>query len=335
MKTFHFGQPYFLYFLLLVPLYIFFRYRMLSLSAVQTVSAPEERKTHISKYGRLTVFLMIETFLLLSAGFGAADPYYAVPKTKVSEDGIDLALVLDVSASMQAADFSPNRLEKMKETAKDFIRNTPGARTGIFIFAQECFTQTPLTNDRNSLLNFTDSISYYSIDHNESGGTAIGVALLSAAETLLRMKIPKRDQAVILITDGENSYGIDPVTVAKYLKENSIRLYIIGMAGPNPIKVYVNGSPFITPAGTVLETSLDDESLRKISDAAGGKYFRAHDGEKFSEILKELSRMERTPLEVGEIVEKYSFADKAGAAVMLFLLLRLLFSHYFFRRPVK
>ena len=335
MKTFHFGQSYFLFFLLLIPLYIFFRYRMLSLSSVQTVSAPEEKRSYISKNVRMIVFLMIESILLFTAGFGAADPYYAIPKTKVSEEGIDLALVLDVSASMQAADFSPNRLEKMKETAKDFIKNTPGARTGVFIFAQECFTQTPLTNDRNSLLNFIESISYYSIDHNESGGTAIGVALLSAGEALLRMRIPKRDQAVILITDGENSYGIDPVTVAKYLKENSIRLYIIGMAGPAPIKVYVNGSPFITPAGTILETSLDDESLSRISDAAGGKYFRAHDGEKFSEILKELSRMERTPLEVGEIVEKESFADKAGIAVIFLILLRLVYSHFFFRRPVR
>ncbi|HNA08677.1 MAG TPA: VWA domain-containing protein, partial [Leptospiraceae bacterium] len=163
--------------------------------------APLQYKTpHNKRINYLYASYLVEGLILISLIIGLSDPHTVTERNLIQEDGIDIALVLDVSASMQAADFKPNRLDAMKEIAKDFVKRSGGNRIGVYIFAQDTFTQTPLTTDHSVLIELIESISFKVIDHSESGGTAIGDALLATTDGLQKAKKPKRDQAIILIT---------------------------------------------------------------------------------------------------------------------------------------
>lgn len=298
--------------------------------------APLQYKTPANKR-RIFLCLeyVLEALLLATLIIGIADPHKVSERSMIQEDGLDIALVLDVSASMQAADFAPNRLEAMKEIAKDFIKRSGGNRIGIYIFAQDTFTQTPLTTDHPVLLELLESISFKVIDHSESGGTAIGDALLSATDSLQKAKVLKRDQAIILITDGESSYGVDPILAAKYVKDLDIKLYAIGLAGEDPIEVYVEGKPYLTPSGKILVTSLDDKQLRQIAKTADGKFYRAKNKSVLSEVFSELGNLSKTPLEVKKTRLKHSYARYFAFAGMQIFFVWILIDGLFIRRPMR
>lgn len=319
--------------LLLIP-YIYLRYKMGVGNRV--AYAPLQFKQ--VKNWKSALFysgFIFEALAILCLLIAFAGPHTITERNLIQEEGLDVALVLDVSASMQAQDFKPNRLEAMKEIAKEFINKSGGNRIGVYIFAQDTFTQTPFTTDHKILLDLMEGISFNVIDHSESGGTAIGDALLSATDGLLGVKLPKRDQVIILITDGENSYGLDPILAAKNTLQNNIRLYVIGMAGAEPVKVYVDGNPFLTPSGDVLVTSLDDKQLIEIAEAGEGKYFRAKSNNVLAEILDGLSKLEKTPIDVRKSKIKFSYAPQFALAGFLFFMLLVFIEGVFIRRPIR
>ncbi len=334
MSGIHFSYSFVLWAIGLIPVYLYFRFLFLKKATVSY--APLQYKTPANKR-KIFLYLeyVLESLLLATVIIGIADPHKVSERSMIQEDGLDIALVLDVSASMQAADFAPNRLEAMKEIAKDFIKRSGGNRIGIYIFAQDTFTQTPLTTDHPVLLELLESISFKVIDHSESGGTAIGDALLSATDSLEKAKVPKRDQVIILITDGESSYGVDPILAAKYVKDLGIKLYAIGLAGEDPIEVYVEGKPYLTPSGKILVTSLDDKQLRQIAKTAGGKFYRAKNQSVLSEIFSELGNLSRTPLEVKKSRLKHSYTRYLAFAGMQIFFIWILIDGLFVRRPMR
>ncbi|HMV41389.1 MAG TPA: VWA domain-containing protein [Leptospiraceae bacterium] len=334
MKEIHFSYSFALWFLLIIPFYLYVRYFF----AKKKMSsyAPLQYKTpHNKRINYLYASYLVEGLILISLIIGLSDPHTVTERNLIQEDGIDIALVLDVSASMQAADFKPNRLDAMKEIAKDFVKRSGGNRIGVYIFAQDTFTQTPLTTDHSVLIELIESISFKVIDHSESGGTAIGDALLATTDGLQKAKKPKRDQAIILITDGESSYGVDPILAAKYVLEQQIKLYVIGMAGEKPIEVYVEGRPYLTPSGKILVTSLDDKQLREIAKTANGKFYRAKNENVLAEIFSELGTLSRTPLEIKKSRLKHSYSRYFAFAGLQFFFLWMFVYGLLIRRPMR
>lgn len=331
---FSFNFPIFLWLALLSIPYIVFRWYILKqnrLAYSPLQYAPKSNKTLYVTISKL----VLEFFVFTTICIGIAGPYQVKEKNLIIEKGIDIALVIDVSASMQAEDFSPNRLESAKKVASEFIKNSASNRIGIYIFAQDVFTQTPLSTDHTVLLDLLDSISFKSIDHSTSGGTAIGDALLAASDSMIKSRMEKRGQAIILITDGENSHGVDPLIAAKYIKDNYINLYIIGMAADTPVAVNVDGKPYITPSGKPLVTSLDDTQLKEIAKQGDGKYYRAKTNSVLSEIFQELQRLEKSEIEIKKMENKIYFAPYLAYPAIVFYLLWFLIEVFLYRRPIR
>lgn len=270
------------------------------------------------------------SFLLLSL----AGPYTKHTHQSIDEEGIDIALVLDISASMQAADFKPNRLEALKKTTAEFIKRSGQNRIGMYAFAGAVFTQTPLTSDHQALLELLAGLSYEMIDHADGGGTAIGDALVYALDSLRRSRIKERDQAIVLITDGESSSGMDPLQAAAMVQAENIKLFIIGMAGPEAVEVYVHGKPFITKNDEILKTSLDDKQLEAITRAANGRYFRAPDDTTLASLMADLSRLNRTPLQIRTLEQKIPRSGPFTALALGFFMLWLGWRSFLYRRPM-
>jgi Ca-activated chloride channel family protein len=281
----------------------------------------------------LPLFIEAVIITLLVAAF--TGPYRENSRELVSDKGVDIALALDVSASMQAADFRPNRLEAMKKISTEFIKKSGSNRMAVFVFAKHTFTQTPLTTSHSVLIELIDGIAYEMIDHVKSGGTAIGDVLLMAAEGLTGSRREGRDQAIILVTDGESNEGVDPLLGARLIKERNIRLYVIGVGGKKPVEVYVYGKPFINRNNQVLTTQLDDTQLKEIAVAAEGSYFRAENNDVLSGVLEEISRLEATPLDTRTLVTRSYYRPELGLLIFILFSLYMTVEGIFFRRPYR
>ncbi|MCB1143804.1 MAG: VWA domain-containing protein [Leptospiraceae bacterium] len=329
----YYGRPYFFFLMIIVLPLIYYRYKYIMATSLQY--GPLQEKKPKRKFSRIYGFLALEGLLLIAFVFTLSDPYRLNKRTSIIEKGYDIAFALDISASMQAADFKPNRLEALKKITKEFVTRSSGNRIGVYVFAKDIFTQSSPLLDHDILNNLIDAISYDMIDHSESGGTAVGDALLYVTESLSKIRENGRGQAIILITDGENSDGIDPILAAKYAASKDIRLYIIGLAGEEEIEVYVNGEPFITSDGSILKTSLDDNSLIGIADAANGKYFRAKNGFTLNSIFSELSQLEKSEIEVKQIASKESFLPQFSILIFVLLFFRIGYIAFFLRRPFR
>ena len=245
---------------------------------------------------------------------------------KVDTEGIDIMFTMDVSTSMLARDFHPDRLSAAKDIAIEFIAQRPTDRMGIVVFAGESYTQCPLTTDRATLINLMKDVQTELIED----GTAIGNGLATA---VARMKdSDAKSRVVILLTDGVNNMGeIDPAMAAEIAKNYGIRVYTIGV-GANGTAPY----PVQTPWGIELKNipvEIDEALLKNIADETGGRYFRATDNTKLSEIYAEIGQMEKTRTSVDSFpVYKDLFKNYALAA-LLCLLLEVLLSALMRRLP--
>lgn len=277
---------------------------------------------------------VLDFIILLLVIVGLMNPKKKKGFDTIKQEGIDIALVLDVSASMLAEDFSPNRMEVLKKLTKEFISKNSTNRIGLYFFAGEVFTQSSLTTEVEPLVELIDSISYEMIDHSISGGTHIGDALLVAARNLKQEKIEGRDQVIILITDGESEGGIDPILTAKYIKEKEIKLFIIGIGGLKKVPVFYKGKPFITYEGKQLYTQLNDESLKEIASVAGGFYYRAIDGELLSKILKEITKLNKKPIKITEIEIYEYYSTYIAIGIFIFYLMRIFIFYFYLRSPI-
>ena len=250
-----------------------------------------------------------------------ARPRSSTEMERVDSEGIDIVLAMDVSTSMLARDFKPDRINAAKDIAVEFIAQRPSDRMGIVVFAGESYTQCPLTTDRSTLINLMKEVQTDLIED----GTAIGNGLSTAVARLKDSDAPSR--VVILLTDGVNNRGeVHPLTAAEIAKTYGVRVYTIGV-GANGMAPY----PVMTPWGVEvqqMQVEIDEDLLKQIALETGGMYFRATDNTKLAEIYSEINKMEKTRTTIDSFpVYKELFPRWAFAALVLLLaelLVRLL-----------
>jgi Ca-activated chloride channel family protein len=234
--------------------------------------------------------------------------------SKSDTEGIDIVFALDISGSMLARDFKPDRINAAKDIAIQFIAQRPYDRMGIVIFAGESFTQCPLTTDRATLINMMKEVETGLIED----GTAIGNGLATA---VARIKdSDARSRVIILLTDGVNNRGeIAPLMAAEIAKTYGIRVYTIGV-GANGTAPY----PFPAERGIIIQqvpVEIDENLLRQIAGITAGRYFRATDNTKLIEIYNEINQMEKAKITVDSLsIYKEEFMPIALAALAVFLL---------------
>lgn len=226
--------------------------------------------------------------------------------------GIDIVMAIDVSASMLARDFEPNRLESVKEVGAEFIENRPNDRIGLVLFAGESFTKTPITSDKSIALRAIEEIEYSNVLQN---GTAIGSGLATSVNRL--KDSDAKSKVIILLTDGVNNSGfIDPKIASELAVEFGIKTYTIGVGS--------NGNA-LTPIGTlpngrfqygVQKVEIDEALLQQIAADTGGEYFRATNNEKLEEIYEEIDSLEKSEIEE---FRYYNYTEKFRPYVLLAL----------------
>ena len=268
---------------------------------------------HLPFVLRITALVMIVIAL--------ARPRSSSDQEKVNAEGIDIVLAMDVSTSMLARDFEPDRISAAKDIAIEFIAQRPSDRMAIVVFAGESYTQCPLTTDRATLINLMKEVQTGIIDD----GTAIGNGLATAVN---RVKDSDSvSKVVILLTDGVNNMGeIAPLTAAEIAHTYGVRVYTIGVGanGEAPYPVMTMFGPDIK----MLPVEIDEDLLKEVASLTGGRYFRADDNTKLAEIYAEIGQLEKTRLNIENFpVYKELFGGFALAALvclLLELLVRLL-----------
>lgn len=236
-------------------------------------------------------------------------------------EGIDIVISMDVSLSMLAKDFKPNRIEVAKEVITNFIDARPNDRIGLVIFGGEVFTQCPLTSDHKVLKNMFPQIKAGSLNQ----GTAIGLGLAGAVARIKESKA--KSKVIIFISDGVNNVGeIAPLTAGELAKTYGIRVYCIGVGTKGkalqPVAMYAQGEYEYD----YVDVDVDEKVMGEISDMTGGKYFRATDKESLVNIYKEIDKMEKT------IISEKSFSNKAEHFLPLALVAALLLALEFLLR---
>ena len=312
---------FFLLLLVLVPYIVW--YVMRFKQSLPSLKVPDTTKyVKVPKTFRL--YLMHLPFLLRIILISLVVCILARPQSKHSwsntdVEGIDIMLAVDVSTSMLAQDFKPNRVEALKEIAQRFIEKRPNDNMGLTMFAGEAYTQCPLTTDHTVLMNL-----YNSVDCNMAmrgvidDGTAIGDGIMNA---ILRLKESQaKSKVIILLTDGVNNSGnISPQTAAEIAKKYGIRIYTIGI-GRNGMAPY----PLPTGGTAMLPVEIDEETMTKISTETGGQYFRAQKNAELDAIYQDIDKMERTKFNVKQFSRRGELYQPFALAAMAVLLLEIL-----------
>ena len=292
---FRFASPWLLL-LLLIPLALIL-YSLIRRNKIRTATlqySDLRLTTHLSPSFRqrlrfiMPVFRIVALSLLIIA---LARPQSGSAREIISGEGVDIAIVLDISGSMAALDFDPNRLGAARGVIHEFIDNRQYDRIGLVIFATEAFSQVPPTLDYQVLKRILDETKV-SWDIGLDSGTAIGLGLANGANMLRNSEAESR--VIILLTDGANNSGqIDPLTAAEIAKALNIRVYTIGAARPGPAAL-----PF--PDGRIeyRDSEIDEETLEEIAEITGGLYFRAEDETGLQEIYDTINELERSQVEV-------------------------------------
>lgn len=316
MGVMTFAYPELLWLLLVLPLMAVW-YILSARKKQATMTLPSLHPFAGGRRG-IRVYLrhLLPVLRILCVGFviiALARPQNTNSWQKDSIEGIDIMLAMDVSGSMQAMDFKPNRLEAAKDVAITFINNRPNDNIGMVTFAGESFTQCPLTTDHTVLLNMVQDLQMGVLDD----GTAIGMGLATAVNRLKDSKAKSR--VVILLTDGSNNMGdITPRMAADIAKTFGIRVYTVGVGtrGEAPF-------PIQTEFGVRIQNvpvDIDEPTLDGIAEVSGGKYFRAVDNKTLNEIYKEIDKLEKTRL-MTKSFKAYEEKYLAYALVAFFLLL--------------
>ena len=268
-------------------------------------------------------------FMLRMAAFALIIVVLARPQSSnswesVTTEGIDIVMALDISGSMLAQDFKPDRLEAAKRISTQFISGRPNDRIGLVIFSGESFTQCPLTTDHTSLINLFNSVHSGMIED----GTAIGLGLANAVS-----RIKDSDafsKVIILLTDGVNNRGsIDPMTAAEIAKTFGIRVYTVGI-GTRGMAPY----PVQTPFGLQYQnmpTDIDENLLREIAKMTDGNYFRATDNDALVKVYEEIDQMEKSKISVQEYHKKTEEYLRFAIAAAMLLLLEILLRYTLLR----
>jgi len=296
MNQLIFAHPKFLYLLLLIPAmvawYIFRQKDSKASLQISTLQSFAKSPVSIKVYLR-HLLLALRVIVIALIIIVLARPQTTNTWKNVKSEGIDIILAIDVSGSMLARDFTPDRLEAAKEIGIKFISGRQTDRMGLVIFSGESFTLCPLTTDHASLINMFKDIKMGILED----GTAIGSGLATATSRLKDSNAISR--VVILLTDGVNNRGeIAPLTAAEIAKSYGVRVYPVGIGSmgtaPYPIQ---------TPFGVQyqdMEVKIDEEMLQQVADMTGGKYFRATNNKALEQVYAEIDKLERSKIEITE-----------------------------------
>ncbi len=300
MNRITFAEPLFLYLLAIVPAMIVF-YILKQQKATASIRMPGLQpfltaRTTFRHWLRHALFAM-RTLGITLLIFVLARPQAINKFQNVSTEGIDIILTLDISGSMLARDFKPNRLEASKDVATEFISGRPYDRIGLVVFSGVSFTQCPLTTDHAVLINLLRQVQSGMIED----GTAIGMGLATAVNRIKDSKA--KSKVIILLTDGVNNMGeIAPLTAADIAKTFGIRVYTIGV-GTQGMAPY----PVQTPFGIQYQdmpVEIDEGILKQIAETTGGKYFRATDNDKLVQVYREIDKLEKSKIDVRQFNRK-------------------------------
>ena len=253
-----------------------------------------------------------------------------------SAEGIDIMIVLDTSDSMLIEDMVPgNRIDAARRVIKNFINGLIYDRVGLVVFSGESYTKVPLTLDYGVLLSGLDEVQVSYQDPYIKKGTAIGVALANAVARL--RKSEAKSKVMVFLTDGEDNVGvITPETALDIVKDHEVKVYTIGVGGPDgsariarKIKDFTGRERVIYSR---LETKINEELLKKMADETGGKYFRANNAAALETIFSEIGQLEKSKIELVEWKQyKELFPGFLEKAALLYLLSVLLSFAFFWR----
>jgi Ca-activated chloride channel family protein len=222
-----------------------------------------------------------------------ARPQSGYGDSKQSVEGVDIMLALDISGSMKAEDFKPNnRLHVAKEVIRNFIRGRESDRLGLVVFARRSFTQCPLTTDYDLLVSLLDRVNFGMVEDR----TAIGLAIANASNRLKESNA--KSKIIILLTDGVNNVDdLNPIDASKAAAALGIKIYAIGAGRPGLVDIPVQDA-FGGVRYQRQESEIDEETLKEIADITGGKFYRAKDEATLREIYDQISKLEKTKIEV-------------------------------------
>ena len=327
----HFASPYYLWLLtLLVPMIGYYVWRTLQGGAsiqISSVAGVVRAPRTVRYYLRHLPFaLRAAAFALLVVAL--ARPQDVEQNVRTNTEGIDIMLAIDVSGSMLARDFKPDRITAAKEVAGSFIADRYGDRIGLVAFAGEAFTQSPLTTDQGTLQTLLARIRSGLIED----GTAIGNGLATAINRLRESEA--KSKVIILLTDGVNNRGeIAPQTAAEIAKAQGIRVYTIGV-GTEGMAPYPAVDIYGTPTGgTVMaKVEIDEKTLRSIAEQTGGQYFRATDKEKLKAVYDEINQLEKSKIEVMKHISYHELFLTWALAALGLLFTEFLLSNLVLKR---
>jgi len=315
-----FLHPHFFYLLLiLLPMIGWYIWKQKELNASLQISTlkgfsriKKSRKTYL-RHVPFGLRCLTIIFLIIAL----ARPQSTNSHRDVTTEGIDIMVSLDISGSMQAMDFEPNRLEAAKDVATEFIAGRPNDKMGLVVFAAESFTQCPLTIDHAVLTNLIQDVRIGMLQD----GTAIGLGLSTAVSRI--KESDAKSKVIILLTDGVNNRGeIHPLTAAEIAKSFDVRVYTIGVGSHGTAPYPVN-----TVFGQQvqdMEVKIDENMLQEIADITGGEYFRATDKSKLRQIYEEIDKMEKTKIEVKEYSKRSEEFLPFALLALAFLLTEVL-----------
>ncbi len=300
MSNFAFADPKYLYLLILIPFmvvyYIFRQHKSTASVRLSSLQFLKDIKPGTRYYLQHLLFIM-RMLAIVMLIVVLARPQSTDRWQDSSTQGIDIMMAMDISGSMLARDFKPDRLEASKNVATEFISGRPSDRIGLVIFSGESFTQCPLTTDHAVLINLMREMKSGMIED----GTAIGLGLATAVNRIKDSEAISK--VIILLTDGVNNRGaIAPLTAAEIAQTMGVRVYTVGV-GTKGMAPY----PVQTAAGTRYQNmpvEIDEETLREIAGMTGGEYFRATDNESLENIYKEIDQLEKSKIDVQEYSQK-------------------------------
>ena len=325
----HFASPYYLWLLtLLVPMIGYYVWRTLQGGAsiqISSVAGVVRAPRTVRYYLRHLPFaLRAAAFALLVVAL--ARPQDVEQNVRTNTEGIDIMLAIDVSGSMLARDFKPDRITAAKEVAGSFIADRYGDRIGLVAFAGEAFTQSPLTTDQSTLQTLLARIRSGLIED----GTAIGHGLATAISRLRESEA--KSKVIILLTDGVNNQGqIAPMTAAEIAKAQGIRVYTIGV-GTEGMAPYPAIDMFGNLTFANQKVEIDEKVLKAISDMTGGRYFRATDKEKLKAVYDEINQLEKSKIEVMEHISYHELFLTWALAALGLLFAEFLLSNLVLKR---
>lgn len=268
--------------------------------------------------------LRIAAFALMTIAL--ARPQGVEEQSRTDAEGIDIMLAIDISGSMLARDFQPDRLTAAKEVAGNFVADRHGDRIGLAVFAGEAFTQSPLTTDKSTLQTLLARVRSGVIED----GTAIGNGLATALNRLRESEA--KSKVIILLTDGVNNRGeIAPLMAADIAADMGVKVYTIGV-GKRGKAPYPAIDMFGNMTYQMMDVEIDEKTLTEIASRTGGQYFRATDKQKLKAIYDEINLMEKSKVEITNLTIYHEQWVPLLLLALALLVVEFLFSQIILKR---